>query len=184
MCVCVLPDHCVASCHAASSSPGFDCPLFEGVYDYAASVAGASLEAAGRLVSGEAAVAINWSGGWHHGRKDEAVGFCYVNDIVLAILRLLEHFRRVLYVDVDIHHGDGEPHPPAHSGSLFPSTPFSSSHTHTHTHTHMFCFPPSPSHKELKMLSLTPVECSLSPSINTMQGFFLVGVSTQLSPVT
>lgn len=85
----------------------FDCPLFEGVYDYAASVAGASLEAASRLVSGEAAVAINWSGGWHHGRKDEAVGFCYVNDIVLAILRLLEHFRRVLYVDVDIHHGDG-----------------------------------------------------------------------------
>uniref|UniRef100_J3L1E9 Histone deacetylase n=1 Tax=Oryza brachyantha TaxID=4533 RepID=J3L1E9_ORYBR len=34
-------------------------------------------------------------------------GFCYVNDIVIAIRELLGHFRRVLYVDIDVHHGDG-----------------------------------------------------------------------------
>lgn len=37
----------------------------------------------------------------------QASGFCYVNDIVLAILELLKYHQRVLYVDIDIHHGDG-----------------------------------------------------------------------------
>ena len=40
-------------------------------------------------------------------KKSEASGFCYVNDIVLAILELLKHHQRVLYIDIDIHHGDG-----------------------------------------------------------------------------
>ncbi len=52
-------------------------------------------------------MAINWAGGLHHAKKAEASGFCYVNDIVLAILELLKYHQRVLYVDVDIHHGDG-----------------------------------------------------------------------------
>ena len=52
-------------------------------------------------------VAINWSGGLHHAKKSEASGFCYVNDIVLAILELLKYHPRVLYIDIDIHHGDG-----------------------------------------------------------------------------
>lgn len=39
--------------------------------------------------------------------RDEAAGFCYVNDIVLGILKLREKFNRVLYVDLDLHHGDG-----------------------------------------------------------------------------
>lgn len=34
-------------------------------------------------------------------------GFCYINDIVLAILELLKYHQRVLYIDIDIHHGDG-----------------------------------------------------------------------------
>ena len=42
-----------------------------------------------------------------HKKKSEASGFCYVNDIVLAILELLKHHQRVLYIDIDIHHGDG-----------------------------------------------------------------------------
>ena len=42
--------------------------------------------------------------------RDEASGFCYCNDIVLAILRLLEKFKRVLYIDIDLHHGDGRVH--------------------------------------------------------------------------
>jgi histone deacetylase 1/2 len=47
------------------------------------------------------------TGGMHHAKKAEASGFCYINDIVLAILELLKTYRRVLYVDIDIHHGDG-----------------------------------------------------------------------------
>lgn len=43
----------------------------------------------------------------HHAKKAEASGFCYINDIVLAILELLKFHQRVLYVDIDIHHGDG-----------------------------------------------------------------------------
>lgn len=43
----------------------------------------------------------------HHAKKREASGFCYVNDIVIAILELLKYHPRVLYVDIDIHHGDG-----------------------------------------------------------------------------
>jgi len=52
-------------------------------------------------------IAVNWSGGLHHAKKSEASGFCYVNDIVIGILELLKHFARVLYIDIDIHHGDG-----------------------------------------------------------------------------
>ena len=52
-------------------------------------------------------MAINWAGGLHHAKKFEASGFCYVNDIVIAILELLKYHPRVLYIDIDIHHGDG-----------------------------------------------------------------------------
>lgn len=47
------------------------------------------------------------SGGLHHAKKAEVSGFCYVNDIVLAILELLRYHERVLYIDIDVHHGDG-----------------------------------------------------------------------------
>jgi histone deacetylase 3 len=52
-------------------------------------------------------IAINWAGGLHHAKKFEASGFCYINDIVVAILELLKYHPRVLYIDIDIHHGDG-----------------------------------------------------------------------------
>jgi histone deacetylase 1/2 len=56
---------------------------------------------------GSADIAINWAGGLHHAKKREASGFCYVNDIVLGILELLRVYPRVLYIDIDCHHGDG-----------------------------------------------------------------------------
>lgn len=56
---------------------------------------------------GQADIAINWAGGLHHAKKREASGFCYINDIVLAILELLRTYSRVLYIDIDCHHGDG-----------------------------------------------------------------------------
>eukprot|EP00079_Xenopus_tropicalis_P037878 XP_017951649.1 PREDICTED: histone deacetylase 8 isoform X1 [Xenopus tropicalis] len=86
---------------------GYDCPITEGIYDYAAAVGGATLTAAEQLMAGKTRIAINWPGGWHHAKKDEASGFCYLNDAVLGILKLREKFDRVLYVDMDLHHGDG-----------------------------------------------------------------------------
>ena len=56
--------------------------------------AGASLQGAVRLNHGLCDTAINWSGGLHHAKKAEASGFCYVNDLVLAILELLKYNAR------------------------------------------------------------------------------------------
>lgn len=66
-----------------------DCPIFSDMYDFCKMYAGASLAAARKLCAGTTDIAINWSGGLHHAKKAEASGFCYVNDIVLAILELL-----------------------------------------------------------------------------------------------
>ncbi|XP_006825578.1 putative histone deacetylase 1-B [Saccoglossus kowalevskii] len=86
---------------------GEDCPVFDGLYEFCQLSTGGSVAGAVKLNKQQADVAINWSGGLHHAKKSEASGFCYVNDIVLAILELLKYHQRVLYVDIDIHHGDG-----------------------------------------------------------------------------
>ncbi|BAT76047.1 Histone deacetylase [Vigna angularis] len=86
---------------------GEDCPVFDGLFDFCQASAGGSIGAAVKLNRGDADIAINWAGGLHHAKKSEASGFCYVNDIVLGILELLKVHRRVLYVDIDVHHGDG-----------------------------------------------------------------------------
>lgn len=86
---------------------GSDCPLFEGLYNYCSLSAGASLDAARKLCSKQSDIAIAWGGGLHHAKKSEASGFCYINDIVVAILQLLRVHARVLYIDIDVHHGDG-----------------------------------------------------------------------------
>jgi histone deacetylase 1/2 len=84
-----------------------DCPGFEGLYDFCRLAAGGSLDAADLIIAGEGDIVINWSGGYHHAKKTEASGFCYINDIVLCILELLKVYPRVLYLDIDVHHGDG-----------------------------------------------------------------------------
>ncbi|KIY48238.1 hypothetical protein FISHEDRAFT_43457 [Fistulina hepatica ATCC 64428] len=86
---------------------GEDCPVFSGMYDFCRMYAGGTLAACRKLCAGTTDIAINWSGGLHHAKRGEASGFCYVNDIVLGILELLRYHPRVLYVDIDIHHGDG-----------------------------------------------------------------------------
>lgn len=68
---------------------GDDCPIFADMYSYCRQYAGGSLMAARKLVAGTTDIAVNWMGGLHHAKKSEASGFCYVNDIVLAILELL-----------------------------------------------------------------------------------------------
>ncbi|MDD2308928.1 MAG: acetoin utilization protein AcuC [Desulfuromonadaceae bacterium] len=84
-----------------------DCPVFKGLYDYAALGAGATFEAV-RLVEEEGFdAAFNMNGGWHHAHRARASGFSYLNDAVIAINWLVARGRRVLYLDMDAHHGDG-----------------------------------------------------------------------------
>ena len=86
---------------------GEDCPVFDGLYEYCQTYTGGSLAGAARINQGCTDIVINWAGGLHHAKKGEASGFCYTNDIVLAILELLKTHARILYIDIDIHHGDG-----------------------------------------------------------------------------
>uniref|UniRef100_A0A7N0VAW2 histone deacetylase n=1 Tax=Kalanchoe fedtschenkoi TaxID=63787 RepID=A0A7N0VAW2_KALFE len=86
---------------------GNDCPVFDGLYDFCRTYASGSVYGAWTLNNKLCDIAINWAGGQHHAKRSKASGFCYVNDIVLAIIHLLEFHERVLYVDIDIHHGDG-----------------------------------------------------------------------------
>uniref|UniRef100_A0A674HVS7 Histone deacetylase 3 n=1 Tax=Taeniopygia guttata TaxID=59729 RepID=A0A674HVS7_TAEGU len=86
---------------------GDDCPVFPGLFEFCSRYTGASLQGATQLNNKICDIAINWAGGLHHAKKFEASGFCYVNDIVIGILELLKYHPRVLYIDIDIHHGDG-----------------------------------------------------------------------------
>jgi acetoin utilization protein AcuC len=81
-------------------------PLFPGVFERAATSVGGSIRAAELALEGR--IAYHPAGGTHHGRPDRAAGFCYFNDPVFVILALLRGgLERVLYVDLDAHHGDG-----------------------------------------------------------------------------
>jgi len=86
---------------------GEDCPVFDGLFNYVQIYSSGSVGGAKRLNAKNSDIVINWSGGLHHAKKSEASGFCYVNDCVLAILELLKYHQRVLYIDIDVHHGDG-----------------------------------------------------------------------------
>jgi histone deacetylase 1/2 len=86
---------------------GEDCPVFDGLYEFCSISSGGSVAGAIKINKQQTDIAINWGGGLHHAKKSEASGFCYVNDIVLAILELLKYHQRVLYIDIDVHHGDG-----------------------------------------------------------------------------
>ena len=84
-----------------------DCPWFPGLFEFSQISCGGSIDAAIKLNHRSSDICINWAGGLHHAKKQEAKGFCYVNDIILAILELLKYHQRVLYIDIDVHHGDG-----------------------------------------------------------------------------
>lgn len=86
---------------------GYDCPKFDSLLDFLLRISGGTLTAAEAILTDKADIAINWCGGWHHAQRDSASGFCYVNDIVLGIQKLTEKFKRIMYIDLDVHHGDG-----------------------------------------------------------------------------
>ena len=86
-----------------------DCPnpVNSKFYDLCKLYTAGSILGADLLNGQQVDIAINWSGGLHHAKRQEASGFCYINDCVLGIIELLKKHKRVLYCDIDVHHGDG-----------------------------------------------------------------------------
>jgi acetoin utilization protein AcuC len=85
-----------------------DDPVFARMHEASALVAGATLAAARAVWTGQAGHAANVAGGLHHAMRGNASGFCVYNDPAIAIKWLLaQGARRVAYVDLDVHHGDG-----------------------------------------------------------------------------
>ena len=82
-------------------------PIFPGIYEYSSLTAGATFLGARMVASNEAQVAFNPLGGFHHAGQDHAEGFCYVNDVAIAITHLLKKGLRVAFVDIDAHHCNG-----------------------------------------------------------------------------
>ncbi|MEY9886426.1 acetoin utilization protein AcuC [Catenulispora sp. MAP5-51] len=112
-----------------------DNPYFPGMHEASARIVGASVAAARQVWGGVSEHAVNIAGGLHHAMRSHASGFCVYNDPAIAVAWLLaEGARRVAYVDVDVHHGDGvqaafwdEPRVLTislheHPASLFPGT--------------------------------------------------------------
>jgi acetoin utilization protein AcuC len=86
---------------------GPDTPGFKDMFDCGAWACGAGLVAADLLLEGRVDIAFNLLGGFHHAMAERAAGFCFLNDVALACLKLADAGKRVLYLDVDAHHGDG-----------------------------------------------------------------------------
>jgi acetoin utilization protein AcuC len=84
-----------------------DVPAFHGMHEASAVVVGGALEAMGAIVAGEAEHALLPAGGLHHAMAARASGFCVYNDVALAVAAARDAGHRVLYVDLDVHHGDG-----------------------------------------------------------------------------
>jgi acetoin utilization protein AcuC len=85
-----------------------DNPVFEGMHEASALVAGATLAAARAIWPGPATHAVSIAGGLHHAMRRAASGFCVYNDPAIAIRWLLAAGAEcVAYVDTDVHHGDG-----------------------------------------------------------------------------
>jgi len=86
---------------------GVDTPVFKDMFECGDWACGAGFAAADLLLQKKADIAFNLLGGFHHAMADRAAGFCYLNDVALACMKLADAGKRVLYLDVDAHHGDG-----------------------------------------------------------------------------
>jgi acetoin utilization protein AcuC len=84
-----------------------DNPIFKGVYEGSMLASGGSLMAARLVANNDYGAIFNIAGGLHHAMKSRAAGFCYLNDPVIAIYDLISAGKRVAYIDIDAHHGDG-----------------------------------------------------------------------------
>ncbi|MHA1973264.1 MAG: acetoin utilization protein AcuC [Candidatus Hodarchaeales archaeon] len=86
-----------------------DCPVFPEMHEVSALIVGGALEGIKRIESGEVDQAFSLLGGLHHAFSEKAAGFCYYNDVVIAIkyLQKIYGYKRILYIDTDVHAGDG-----------------------------------------------------------------------------
>jgi acetoin utilization protein AcuC len=91
----------------AGIGPGGDNPSFAGMHKAGAAVAGGSVAAIDAVMRGDVEHAFHPGGGLHHAMPDRAAGFCIYDDPALAISRARREGLRVLYLDFDVHHGDG-----------------------------------------------------------------------------
>ncbi len=85
-----------------------DNPPLPGIYDWSVGCAGATWGGIMEILKGNAEVAFNPLGGYHHALRSSASGFCYINDIVIAIRDALNYDKgiKIAYLDIDAHHGD------------------------------------------------------------------------------
>ncbi|AXK45849.1 acetoin utilization protein AcuC [Brachybacterium saurashtrense] len=87
---------------------GDDVPLFPGMHTASARIAGGAIAAVDAIRAGRVRRAVHFAGGLHHAKAASASGFCVYNDAALAIRHALDAGEeRVMYLDVDVHHGDG-----------------------------------------------------------------------------
>lgn len=84
-----------------------DNPVFPGLYDWSLLVTGATLECIRQIREEDRHIAFNIAGGLHHALPSRASGFCYLNDPAIGIAQMVKDGLRVLYLDIDVHHGDG-----------------------------------------------------------------------------
>ena len=84
-----------------------DNPVFPGLYDWSLLVTGATLECVSQIRDKNRQIAFNIAGGLHHALASRASGFCYINDPAVGIAKMVRDGLRVVYLDVDVHHGDG-----------------------------------------------------------------------------
>ncbi len=84
-----------------------DNPVFEDLFEWSMLVVGGTLKATRAVTEGEASLSFHFGGGFHHAHRSRASGFCYLNDASIAITEQADVGKKVLYLDVDAHHGDG-----------------------------------------------------------------------------
>ncbi|QGR00167.1 acetoin utilization protein AcuC [Paenibacillus psychroresistens] len=85
-----------------------DTPYFEGMHQASAQIVGGTLAAVEAVMSGETKHALHLGGGLHHAMPGKGSGFCVYNDAAVAIAAIQKKYKaRVMYVDTDVHHGDG-----------------------------------------------------------------------------
>jgi acetoin utilization protein AcuC len=86
-----------------------DNPILSGIYEWSLLAAGGTHGAMRRIINGDALVGFNPLGGFHHAMPGHAEGFCYINDVVIALRYALgtSSRRKIAFIDLDAHHGNG-----------------------------------------------------------------------------
>ncbi len=92
---------------AAMGIGSVDVPAFHDMHEASARIAGGSIAAVEAIVAGRARHAFSPAGGLHHAMAARASGFCVYNDVALAVAAARDAGHRVMYIDLDVHHGDG-----------------------------------------------------------------------------